>query len=192
MSSHYNNSGNYLTYQSSGSYMRSHGATNVNQLSNGALPRCRGVLGNESYRASHVGHLHNNGNHHGNSSGYGNANGYCGKGPENRSMVSAPPSFNQAQQVQQTMATPGLVPRFSYHGSTRGIAMLGDGDDMVRSYQLGEIEAIQNNAATCMTQGIHEAGAAGQASASHAQDFTDFLNWESTCGNGITGPSDAM
>jgi hypothetical protein len=70
--------------------------------------------------------------------------------------------------------------------------MLGDGDDMVRSYQLGEIEAIQNNAATCMTQGIHEAGAAGQASASHAQDFTDFLNWESTCGNGITGPSDAM
>jgi hypothetical protein len=88
ISSHYNNSKNYLTPGSSGSYMRTLGATNINQTSlpsNGALPVGHAVHGNESYGASHVGYLHNNGN----ANGYGNhyvnrtCNGKYGNGHGN-------------------------------------------------------------------------------------------------------------
>uniref|UniRef100_A0ACD5TAP4 Uncharacterized protein n=1 Tax=Avena sativa TaxID=4498 RepID=A0ACD5TAP4_AVESA len=77
ISPRYDNSKNYPPPGSSGPYIRSQGATNIDQtslLSNHASPVGRGALGNESYRASHVGHLHNNGNHHGSPTCYGNHN----------------------------------------------------------------------------------------------------------------------
>uniref|UniRef100_A0ACD5TAQ8 Uncharacterized protein n=1 Tax=Avena sativa TaxID=4498 RepID=A0ACD5TAQ8_AVESA len=115
---------NYSTPGSSGLYMRPQGATNINQtnlLSNGASP-----LGNESYRASHVGHLYNNGNHHGDANGncrgkyvngydyqYGNGNfndNANANGCENGngflatgSMVNASRPSNLAQQVHQVV-----------------------------------------------------------------------------------------
>ncbi|CAM0955663.1 unnamed protein product [Alopecurus aequalis] len=216
-SSHYNDSKNYSATGSSEVYMRSEGAKNVNQTSvrsNGvSLLGVGALLENESYRASHDGHLHNNDNNatagYGNHYGNGNSNG-------NANMVSASPASHLAQPVQQAMPNTSLFPtnmmgtmdnpnparqqafpqisRLSYNGNTGGIALsswpVDDDGDMMRSYQLGENQVLQNSATTRMTRGTHEHGAAGQTSASQAQDLTDIFSWESTEENGTAGTSD--
>uniref|UniRef100_A0ACD5U403 Uncharacterized protein n=1 Tax=Avena sativa TaxID=4498 RepID=A0ACD5U403_AVESA len=142
---------NYSTSESSGLYMGPQVAANINQtnlLSNGASP-----LGNESYRASHVGHLYNNGNHHGDANGncrgkygngydyqYGNgnfndnatANGYdCQNGNgllATGSMVNASLPSNPARQVHQ--ATP--------EGYGNGLGGLSASGNMVPSNYLAQ------------------------------------------------------
>jgi hypothetical protein len=141
--------------------------------------------------------------------GYGNGRGGL---VVSGNTVSASLPSNLAQPVQQAMPTNSLFPRsmihtidpnpteqqtfppisqLRYDGCTGGISMLpspvDDGEDLLRSYL--ENEVMQNTPTIGMNQGMHEAVAADQISASQPQDLSDLLSWQSTNGNGTAGAS---